>query len=322
MRGVVAGVLQRFDEECAVDVGVVAGELTHLIGAAAVSVFVSHGQHLVGLQRGVERDVAQGGVDGVFRRAEQPGALNLLVVGAAHQSGAVEHRRGLVDVAGIGVAVDHRLILRVGGIGGYRRSGDRPAVVAHRGVLAEVGQRHNVAGVGSVARLVGHPDLHAVDGDAGGEVGQLAHARVVMVVEILREEEVAVLLVVGGVHLEGGVLLTALRTDALRRTLLLRGDQLQLEFAELHVGTQTEQTAGALDERGIGGERDVARLDELDNLILLAVVLQLHVLRIVVEGGVGVVVEVHVHLVAYLTVHAEVNLLVEVHRRLVPAPDG
>ena len=52
-------------------------------------------------------------------------------------------------------------------------------------------------------------------------------------------------------------------------------------------------------ERRVGGERHVAALDELDDLVLLAVILQLHVLRVEVEGGVGVVVEVHVHLVAH-----------------------
>ena len=127
----------------------------------------------------------------------------------------------------------------------------------------------------------------------------------------------AVLLVVGRVYFEWCELCATFRRHTLRRALFLRGHQLQLEFAKLQVGAQAEERAGALHERRVAGERYVTAFHELYDLILLAVVLQLHVLRVEVEGGVGVVVQVHVHLVAHLTVDVEVNLLVEVHRCLV-----
>ena len=41
-----------------------------------------------------------------------------------------------------------------------------------------------------------------------------------------------------------------------------------------------------------------------------------------VKGGVGVVVQIHIHLVAYLTVHAQVNLLVEVEAGGLTVTDG
>ena len=136
-----------------------------------------------------------------------------------------------------------------------------------------------------------------------------------MVSEIARQEIVAVFLIVGYVELERCELHAALGRYALAGRLLLRSHHLELELAKLHVGSDTKEAAGSLDERGVGWEGYVARLHELDDLVLLAIILQLHVLRIIVEGGIGVIVQVHVHLVAHLTVHVEVDFLVKVHHR-------
>ena len=90
---VVAGVLQRLHEERLIDVGDVRRELTHLIGHASISIFISHSEHLVGLKRGLERNISKRGINRIFRRIEQSRALKFLIVGAAHKSrDAVEHR--------------------------------------------------------------------------------------------------------------------------------------------------------------------------------------------------------------------------------------
>ena len=128
----------------------------------------------------------------------------------------------------------------------------------------------------------------------------------------MRQEEVAVLLIVGHVHLEGRRMGAAFRGDTLRRRFLLREDRLQLQPAELHVRADTEQAGGALYQRVVRREGHVTGLHELDDLVLLAVVFQLQVLRVEVEGGISVVVQVHVHLVAHLAVHVQVDFLVKV----------
>lgn len=91
----------------------------------------------------------------------------------------------------------------------------------------------------------------------------------------------------------------------------LRSYHLQLEFAKLHIGSNTKQTAGAFDERRVGREGDVARLNEFDDFIFLAVVLQFHVLCIEIEGSIGVVIQVHVHLIAHLSVDVEIDFLIK-----------
>ncbi len=123
-----------------------------------------------------------------------------------------------------------------------------------------------------------------------------------MVSEESGEEEVSVLLVIGYIQLERCQLHATLARYTLRGRLLLREHSLQLEFSKLHIGSQTEEAAGTLDKRRVAREGNVARLNQLDDFILLAVILQLHVLRIIVEGGIGVVIQVEVHLVANLTV--------------------
>ena len=74
-----------------------------------------------------------------------------------------------------------------------------------------------------------------------------------------------------------------------------------------------------MDEGRVGREGDVAALYELDDFVLLAVVFQLHVLGVEIEGGIGVVVEVHIDLVTDLSRHVEVDLLVEVESSLLSA---
>ena len=70
-----------------------------------------------------------------------------------------------------------------------------------------------------------------------------------MVPEVLRKEEMAVLLIVCDVDFKRRELYSALRADALRGSLLLGEHRLQLELAKLHVGTQSEQVGSTTDKR-------------------------------------------------------------------------
>ena len=307
-RRCLTGVLQRLHIKCVRGIARhVGSKLSHLIHLAVISIFEGHGQHLVGLQSGLQRDIAHRLVYRVLRGTEQPDALHLLIRETSFESVmTVEHRRGLLNVSGIGVCGGQQRIQRTGIVG--RRNSLRSAI-------AKVVECHDMAGVRRVSRLVGHPHLHAVDGDARHHVGQFLHGGIVFLAEEGGEEEVAVLLVVRYVHLEGSHLRAALSRNALRRRFLLRHHRLQLQLSELQVGAYTEQARCSPHQRRVGGERHVAAFHQLDDLVFLAVVFQFHVLGVVVERGIGVVVQVHVHLVAHLSVDAQVNLLVEVHRR-------
>ena len=321
---VVAGVLQRLHEEALVNLRDVGRELAHLIGLSAVCVLEGYGQHLVGLQSALQRDVAQGVVQRVLRRVQQPGTGQLLVVDAAHQlrerlqpSGhEVDAARGGVDV------VHQRRVDVVGQIAGHLHAGGAPHRVLHIAVLTQLAEGHNVSGVRGRTALVRHPHLHAVHLDTGSHVGQRLHGAVVYLTKEMRQEEVAVLFIVGNVDLKRVGLRATFRRDALRGRLLLRQHGLQRQLAKLHVGAYAEEARCAVNERIVRGEGDVAGLHQLDNLVFLAVVLQLQVLRVEVERRIGVVVQVHVHLVAHLSVDAQVDFLVEIEGGGVTVADG
>ena len=122
----------------------------------------------------------------------------------------------------------------------------------------------------------------------------------------------AVLLIVSHVHLEGCGVGTSLRGHALRRRFLLREYRLQFQPAELHIRADTEEARSTLHQRVVRREGNVSGFHELDDLIFLAVVFEFEVLGVVVEGGLGVIVQVHVDFVAHLTIEAEVNLFIEI----------
>ena len=303
-----------------VDVGT---EFAHLIGLAAVFVLEGDAQDIVGLQRAVQRYVAQRRVQVVFRRGEQARTLQFLVVVAAHHAIVVEQRRGLTDFACAGQFVHEGLVLGVSLVRGHRHRTAAPkTLVADVRILAQVGKGNDVAVVGGGRRLIGNPYLHASDGDAAGYRRQGLHVFVVLLAEVVGEEEVAVLLVVGGRELEGVGGRTALRGYALRGRLLLADHGLHLQSTKLNVGAQTEQTADTGHQAVVGGHADVTGLHQFDDFVLLAVVLQFQALRVEIHRGIGVVVQLQVYLVAYATGQAQVYLFVEVEARHFAAIGG
>ena len=189
-------------------------------------------------------------------------------------------------------------------------------------VLAQVGEGHDVAVAFVAAGLVGYPQFNALDGHARHHGGQAAHVVVIVVAEEVGEEEVAVFLVFRGGELEFVRLCAALRGHAFRGRFLLRHHRLQFQLAELQVGAQAEEGRCTFDERRVGGQRHVAGFYELDDFVFLAFVAQLHALRVEVEGGFGVVVQVHVDFVAHAAVHAHVDVFLEVETERLAAVLG
>ena len=178
--------------------------------------------------------------------------------------------------------------------------------------FSHVGEGNDVARVGRCRRLIGYPHFNAVDLHTAHDVGQVAHVVIIAVAEVVGKEEVAILIVVVDVNFKVGELHTALRIDGGGRRLLLGNYRLEFQLTKLQIGTHPKKGGGAADEGGVGGEADVTRFNEFDNFVLLTFVAQLQILGVKGECRIGVVVEVHVHLVAHLTVEVKVDFLVEV----------
>ena len=305
-------VLQRLHEEHFLGVLAVGGELADLVGLSAIGVFVGHGQHLVGLEGLLQRHIAQGGVERVFRGRELAGRLEFFVVYPTRQPGAVEHLRGGRNIARTGQFGVERGVERVGVVVGIFISCGSPLGVADVVKFSQVGEGHEVAGIGGGTGLVGHPDFHAVDGDARSDGRELAHVFVVVVAEEVGEKEVAVLVVGIGRELVARQLCPTLAAHLRGGGFLLGHHGAQLEFAKLHVGAHAEEGGGTADEGRLRGHAHVARLDELDDFVFLAFVAELQVLRVEVESGLGIVGKVHVYLIPHFSVEAQVYFLVEI----------
>ena len=225
----------------------------------------------------------------------------------------VKDGSGLVDIAGFRIGIVQQRIKVVGIVaGGIRRGGP----------FAEIVESHDVSGIVRRSGLVRHPYLHTVDGDAGGQVGESLHRGVVLLAEEGGKEEVTVLLIVSHIQFKRSGLHTALAGDALRRRLLLRHHRLKFQLAELQIRTDTEKARCTAHQGRIARESHVTALHEFHDFVFLALVFQFHILGIIVERGIGVVVQVHIHLVTHLSVDREVDFLIKIHRRGLAVADG
>ena len=64
----VTRILQCLDEKGLIHIIVMVGsKLTHAVGLSSIRIFIGHRQHLVGLQRCLQRDISQGTVHRIFR---------------------------------------------------------------------------------------------------------------------------------------------------------------------------------------------------------------------------------------------------------------
>ena len=149
-------------------------------------------------------------------------------------------------------------------------------------VLGQVCKGNNIAGVVGGSVLIGHPHLNAVDTDTAEDIGQLLHVCVVLIAEIMRKEEVAVLIVLVRRKFITGQLHTALAADGLTAGFLLRDDGLHLQLAKLQIGTNAKQGGGTAHQFGVGRQGYITCLQEFDNLVLFALIVELDIL--VVEG--------------------------------------
>ena len=183
---IVRRILQRLDIERLLGCGMVGGKLTHVVGLTAIGVLVGYRQHLVGLQRGLQRDVAQGAVQRIFRSGQQACGRQLLKVFATRHHGTQDGRR-LVDVASGGIGSGQGGILAIGTVvGDFRLHSPTPQ---RRRTLCQIGKGEDVARIAGRSRLVGHPHLYASNVDTRSQRRQLLHGGIVALAEILARKK-------------------------------------------------------------------------------------------------------------------------------------
>ncbi len=240
-----SGALEHLQIQRLVGGGDVARELADLKDLAIVRIFVGHGEDFVGVQRALERYIAQRGVEGVLARRKQTGTLDFLEIAAARYAiGAqrLEHLGDLADVARSGIFGLDDLKKVIRGIGRIGECGIRRPVVRRENlVFAEIHESDEVARLLVLARLVGDPHLYTRDAHARRDIREARGEAVVVVAEKLRQEVVAVLVVLVGIDGELRGLRAAAGVDGLGLGVLLRHKRRGGQAAELQLGLDTEE---------------------------------------------------------------------------------
>ena len=188
-------------------------------------------------------------------------------------------------------------------------------------VLTDIREGEDVPDVLRVGLRVDHVDLNPRDAGPRVDHGQAPHGIIVPVPEIPGEEIVPVGLVVVRPDVEFLRLGTALHLDLLPLALLLAEDGGVVHLAPLGLELQTEQGLAALDQCALERHVDVARLDVLQDVVLLALEPDVH-LVLEVERGLGVVVRSEVDLLSDAAIDGQLDPLVEVEGGDGPVPFG
>ena len=259
----------------------------------------------------LQTDITQVLVQRVFGRGEQTCVLHLLILDATHHH-RIQHRTRLVHVAGITVGAHHIGIQLVALVAGDVQSGTCPGAVGNLDTFCQIHQTDDVTGVRGLSTGVGHPHFNAVDGHTTGDGGKGGAGLVIAVVEVMGEEEVTVFVIVVGLDVIRVQLVSSPTAHCGRLRLLLTGHSLQSQTSKLQVCPDTKQHTRTPDEARIGGEGDITCLDQLHDVIFLTFITQFQVLGIDIEGGFRVVVDVEIHAVTHLRIHAHIDLLIEI----------
>ena len=308
--GVYGGTLKQLDDECAGVVDAIRRQLTNLvhIGIAHHLVLESNGEHLVIAERLVQGNEAQLRIEGVLVAVEQPRTLHLLVVDASRKTQALH-------VAGDGVDTTHaaatyNLQHVVGGIAGHHGSHSVKAKVG-RHTLAKVCQGKNVAVLRDSSTHIRTPHLNTQYAHVAVHHRQRTHSPIVVVVEVLRDEVVSIVLVLVGAYLELMAAGTTLHLHILRAGLLLTEHSINGQSAKFQLGVETPQLLAAFDKIGAQRKRHIGCFEQLQDIVLLALIAQ-HLFVLKVEGGLRVVADVKSDKVAYLGTDIGLYLLVKV----------
>ena len=132
-----------------------------------------------------------------------------------------------------------------------------------------------------------------------------------MVSEILAEEEVAVFFVVEAAEFEFVGLCAALHGDVLRFTFLIRNDAGNGGVTEFQFRLDTEKLLRTSNQGAVQRETHITGFKQLYDFVFLAFVFQVE-LVLEIEGGLGVLVDVEIDLIADFRHHVQLNLLVEI----------
>ena len=306
-----------------------------LVSFPIQGVFVGDRQNLGVVEGLAQRDESQPAVEREFRGTQLPRVADALVVHTLLELSAQGARNGLVGPREIHDAfvqgqAAKQVVVEVAwgavgrGLGGRLEQGpvEHAGVVSEAaqrqvgrhviGVLAQVRERDDVSHVLGVGLGVHHVNLDPVDHGPGIGHRQGPHGHVVLVDEVLRQEVVAVGLVVVGADVEFLGLGATLNLDFTPLAFLLAEHRGVVEPSPLRFQLDPEQTLGTHNQTAVERHVDVPRLDVLQDVVLLSLEADVH-LVLKIEQRLRVELGPQLNLVADASADVQLDALVEVH---------
>ena len=188
-------------------------------------------------------------------------------------------------------------------------------------VLPKVSEGHDVPHVLGVGLRVDDVHLNPVDHGPRIRDWQRPHRLVVLVHEVLRQEVVSVGFVVVGADVELLGLGTPLHFNLTPLPLLLAEHCGVVQTSPLGFQLQTKQTLRARNQAAVERHVDVARLDVLQDVVLLTLETDVH-LVLKVKQCLRVELRSKLNLVSNLSAKVQLNPLVEIDRPRAPLTFG
>ena len=306
-----------------------------LVGLPVQGVFVGDRQNLGVVERLAQRDESQPAVEREFRGAQLSRVADAFVVHALLELPAQGSRDGLVgpseihdpfvqrqtaeqvvvEVAwgavgrGLGGRIEQGPVKHAGVVGqAAQRQVGRHVI----GVLSQIGKCDNVSHVLGVGLGVHHVHLNPVDHRPGIGHRQGPHGHVILVHEVLRQEVVAVGLVIVGADVELLGLGPTLDFDFAPLAFLLAEHRGVVKTSPLRFQLHPEQALGADNQAAVERHVDVPRLDVLQDVVLLPLEADVH-LVLKIEQRLRVELGAQLNFVANAPPDVQLDALVEVH---------
>ena len=290
-------------------------KLTHLIHLTAIRILIRHSQHLILIQRSTQRNISQCRIQCIFATIQQSSRLHFLIILARfHTADALHHGTRLLNIAHSRITTCQCLIQRIGLVVWHTRTIGCPRCLLHVSgvILTQIHQRHNVARLVIITALIRNPHLYTIDCHAACYIGQGFHRILILVTEVVTQEEVTVLVITINRHLKTGRLCTTFARYRLALAVLLRQQCLHAQLAKLQIRLNTKQRRTSLYQTAIQVHRHITRLYRLNNIILFPLEIQFQVLLIKAERRLRIIVHIEVQLIAHLTIHTQLNLLIKI----------
>ena len=310
----------------------VSREFTYLVNLAVDGELEGNPQHLVIVQTLVQGDVTQLGIQLIFAGCQSPcivlyHIIDPIIYGhstkslgnGGHIPDLLVQDRGFGTIYPKGVKVVVPVVGKCpwGHIDETTGYGLQPNI--RRIGLTNVLDGHNAPHIIGGVVSVGHPNLYPGDLDIGIDKGILGQDPVVVITEVVRQEEVTVLVVIQCKELErcnGG---TSFGSDGLGLGLLLREYSGDGGISELQFGLDPKKTLRPLDQGAVQWHAHITHLDLTDDIVFSRGEFQFD-LVLEVKGRLGVVIGRDLQSLTHLTQKTQADALIEIERQVGPVP--